>query len=233
VSLLLVSLDQLKAVNDAYGPRLADRLLEESAARIFDSVSIGDLVGSVGGGEFAIVLPPTDRFEDSVSVARRVLAALLPPCDFGGERVYCAASIGIASYPVDGDSAQRIFQNASIALSRARAGRGDGYRVFKPEMQALAAGRMQLESALRGALERGEFVVHYQPRFDTASGMAVGFEALLRWNHPERGLLPPGNSSRCSRRPAPSARSASGSSAAPASRSGSGRTRACSRCPSR
>ena len=191
VSLLLVSMDQLKAVNDAYGPRLADRLLEESAGRILDSVSIGDLVGSVGGGEFAVVLPASERFEDAVSVARRVLAALQPPCDFGGERIYCAASIGIASHPADGDNAQRIFQNASIALSRARAGRGDGYRVFKPEMKALAAGRMQLESALRGALDRGEFVVHYQPRFDTASGQAVGFEALLRWHHPERGLMPP------------------------------------------
>jgi EAL domain-containing protein (putative c-di-GMP-specific phosphodiesterase class I)/GGDEF domain-containing protein/ABC-type amino acid transport substrate-binding protein len=125
--------------------------------------------------------------------ARRAPSARFPPASLrpGRRARLLRGSVGIAVHPTDGNDAGVLLQNAGIALSRAHQGR-ESIQFFVPGMQASAAGRLQLETALRGALERDEFVIHYQPRFDSASGDAVGFEALLRWNHPDRGLLPPG-----------------------------------------
>ena len=190
LGLLLVSLERRKAALDAYGLGFGDRILQEAAGRLLEEAR-GQFVAYAGGEEFAIVLREIERPEDAVAIARRAAAALQRPFDLEGRRAYCGAAVGIAVHPRDGGNAAVLLQNAGIALSHAREGGGDPLRFFLPEMQASATGRLQLETALRGALERREFVLHYQPRFETATGDAVGFEALLRWNHPERGLLPP------------------------------------------
>ena len=190
--LLLCSVDRLNPVRDAYGPRFGDRVLHEAATRVTAEAGT-DFAAYVGGDEFAVVLPGVARPEDAASLARRLVAAIQRPFDLDGERAYCSASVGIAVHPRDGGDAGVLLQNAGIALSQARAARGEHLKFFTPEMQADAAGRLQLETALRGALDRGEYVLHYQPRFDVASSDLVGFEALLRWRHPERGLLPPGD----------------------------------------
>jgi diguanylate cyclase (GGDEF)-like protein len=192
LALLLVVVERRRAARDVYGMGFGDRILQEAAARLVAEAA-GDFVGFAGGEEFAVVLDGLRDPEDAAGIARRMIAALQRPYDLDGERVYCGASVGIAVHPRDGGNAGALLQNAGIALSHARQGKGDPLRFFLPAMQASATGRMQLETALRGALERGEFVLHYQPRFDSASRAVVGFEALLRWNHPERGMLLPGD----------------------------------------
>jgi len=190
LALLLVSVERHKAARDAYGQRFGDRILQEAAARLSREAA-GAFAGFAGGEEFAIVLAGLERPEDALPVARLALAALQEPYDLDGARVYCGASAGIAVHPRDGGSAGDLLQNAGIALTHARQARGDGVQLFVPEMQANAAGRLQLETELRGALGRGEYVLYYQPRLESATGTVVGFEALLRWQHPERGLLLP------------------------------------------
>ncbi len=132
-----------------------------------------------------------ERPEDALPIARLALASLQEPYDLDDARVYCGASAGIAVHPRNGGSAGDLLQNAGIALTHARQARGDAVQLFAPEMQANAAGRLQLETELRGALGRREYVLYYQPRLESATGTVVGFEALLRWQHPERGLLLP------------------------------------------
>jgi len=190
LALLLVSVERHKAARDAYGQRFGDRILQEAAARLSREAA-GAFAGFAGGEEFAIVLAGLERPEDALPIARLALAALEAPYDLDGARVYCGASAGIAVHPRDGGSAGDLLQNAGIALTHARQARGDGVQLFAPEMQANAAGRLQLETELRGALGRAEYVLYYQPRFESATGAVVGFEALLRWQHPARGLLLP------------------------------------------
>ena len=190
VVLMLVSVERQKAVRDAYGEQFGDRILQEAAARL-SADAAGAYLAFAGGEDFALVLPGFEWAEDALPWARRAIAALQRPYDLDGARVYCGASAGLAVHPRDGADAATLMQNAGIALAIARQGKGDAVRFFAPDMQAAATGRVVLETALRGALDRGEFVLHYQPRYEAHSGDLVGFEALLRWNHPERGLLPP------------------------------------------
>ncbi len=179
VALLFVNIDRFKTVNDAFGPRLGDRMLQVVGGRIADCVERFGPAGRMGADEFAVVLDGLGHPAEATSVARKVLDELQRPYDVDGRRVYASASVGIAAYPGDGVHAATLFQNAGIALSQA-------------EMHAAAARRLQFETDLRGALERCEFVLRYQPRYDAASGGVVGFEALLRWDHPGQGMIPPG-----------------------------------------
>src|SRR5688572_18627922 len=190
LAVLLVSVERHKAARDAYGQRFGDRILQEAAARLSKEAA-GAFSGYAGGEEFAIVLGGLERPEDALPIARLALASLQEPYDLDDARVYCGASAGIAVHPRNGGSAGDLLQNAGIALTHARQARGDAVQLFAPEMQANAAGRLQLETELRGALGRREYVLYYQPRLESATGTVVGFEALLRWQHPERGLLLP------------------------------------------
>ncbi|HEX5129937.1 MAG TPA: EAL domain-containing protein, partial [Usitatibacter sp.] len=190
LGLIAVSVDRVDSARGAYGQPFADGVLQEAGGRIGAEVP-GTYLASLGSDDFAVVLPGLERPEDAAPIARRILATLQRPYDFEAARVYCGAAAGIAIHPGDGGNPGALLQSAAIALAHARQARGEHLKFFRPEMQAHATRRLQLETALRGALERGEFLLHYQPRFEAAGGILVGFEALLRWRHPDRGVLAP------------------------------------------
>ena len=192
VVLVLACVERLTGVRDAYGARLGERILHEAGRRVSAEAGVS-YAAFVGGDTFAVILGSLPRPADAGGLARRLLATLQQPFEIDGQRVYCGACVGIAAHPRDGGNAAALLQNAGIALTHARQSRGEHLRFFQPEMQAVAAGRLQLETELRGALDRGEFVLHYQPRFDASGTDLLGFEALLRWQHRQRGLLHPGD----------------------------------------
>ncbi|MGZ5037838.1 MAG: EAL domain-containing protein [Usitatibacter sp.] len=191
VAVLFIDLDRFKALNDAFGRALGDRVLKEAAGRLLGCVGEKDVVGRVSSDEFAVVLSRITSREDAAAVARRILAELHRPYDLDARLVYCTASIGIAVHPRDGTDAGSLIRNADIAMYRAKESGRNTMRHYEPEMHAVATRRLQMEMVLRGALGRGEFALHYQPRIDARTRAVTGFEALLRWNHPEHGLLAP------------------------------------------
>lgn len=187
---LVASVERLGAVRNGYGIAFAEEVLREAAARL--TRESGECrVGYLGGDEFGVMLRGYRSASEAASLARRLLVALQAPYTVQGRGVYCGASVGIARRPWDGDDAATLMRNAAVALSHAKAARGERLVFFDSQMRALAAGRLQLESELREALERGQFLLHYQPRFRSGSAEPVGLEALLRWRHPERGIVPP------------------------------------------
>jgi predicted signal transduction protein with EAL and GGDEF domain len=148
-------------------------------------------VARLGGDEFAVVLPALDDDGVAAAVAARVIEALAQPFFLEGQQLFVSASVGIATYPENGRDAECLLKNADTAMYGAKNGGRNNYRFYVAEMHENAAQRLQTETQLRLALERGEFLLHYQPKLDLAEGTISGFEALLRWNHPQRGLMPP------------------------------------------
>jgi diguanylate cyclase (GGDEF)-like protein len=191
VAVLFVDLDRFKAVNDTYGHDRGDRVLKEAALRLQHCTRATDTVARISSDEFVVVLTGLTRADDAGLFARKVLDELHRAFDLGGQAVYCTASIGIAIHPGDGSTAAELIRNADIAMYRAKERGRDNFQYFLPGMHEQAVRRLHLETALRGALQRGEFLIHYQPRVDLAKGEVTGFEALLRWQHPHYGLLPP------------------------------------------
>lgn len=191
VAVLFVDLDRFKAVNDSFGHNFGDRMLRETAARLQRLVRGSDTVARMSSDEFVVVLGNLDRSDDAGAFARKVLAELHRPFQLESTPVYCTASIGIAVHPGDGVNASTLIQNADIAMYRAKESGRNNFQYFLPEMHQSSVRRLHLEMALRGALTRKEFAVHYQPKIDVLSGAITGFEALLRWHHPELGVLSP------------------------------------------
>jgi diguanylate cyclase (GGDEF)-like protein len=193
VAVLFLDLDRFKEVNDSFGHDLGDALLCEVAARLRAALGKDDVIARLGGDEFVVAAPcPAGRGDGAAAIATRLLAALTPPVRVGSQEVIVGASIGIALYPQDGASRESLFQAADAAMYRAKGAGRNRHRFFEPGMAAATRARMALELALRPALARGEFVLHYQPRIDLRSMTVVGLEALLRWNHPQRGQVAPG-----------------------------------------
>ena len=151
----------------------------------------GDTVGRISGDEFAVVLADLAHADDAALVAQKMLDALARAYQLAGSETFISASIGIAVCPGDGVDAQDLLRNADMAMYRAKESTRNAYCFFTPEMNQRASARMQLNNDLRHAIERREFVLHYQPKVDLVSGRMRGMEALLRWNHPARGLVPP------------------------------------------
>lgn len=191
VALLYVDLDHFKTVNDGLGHSIGDRLLEAAAERIVECTGEWETVGRLGGDEFAILQTRLYQPMAATDLARRLSEALVQPYEVDGSRIVISASIGIAVAPDDAADADALLAHADMALNRAKSeGRGVT-RFFEPEMDASLQKRRALESDLRSALDRGEFELHYQPVVGARSGRVEGFEALLRWRHPERGLVSP------------------------------------------
>jgi diguanylate cyclase (GGDEF)-like protein len=188
---MFIDLDRFKAVNDTYGHAIGDKLLQKVALRLRECVRAGDTVGRLGGDEFAIVLSKLVKDDDAALVAKKVISSLVRPFILEGNETYMSASLGIALYPGDGKDSDILLKNADTAMYRAKEQGRNTYRFYLPQMNERAMERLQVETQLRGALERGEFRLHYQPKVNLASGKISGFEALLRWQHPERGLVPP------------------------------------------
>ncbi len=191
-ALLFVDLDNFKTVNESLGHDLGDQLLVEAGNRLQSLLPDPDSIARIGGDEFNIVLTPREDMPSIDLLAQRMIDALAEPFVLDGHGVYVGASIGIAMYPADGADAGTLQSSADAALHQAKMqGRGI-LRFSSPEMTLRAKQRLTLEADLRRALDRQELILHYQPQIDLISGEIVGLEALVRWQHPERGLIPPG-----------------------------------------
>ena len=191
VGILFVDLDRFKVVNDTLGHSVGDALLVQVARRLEECVRPGDTVGRLGGDEFAAVLCSLNKGDDAALVADKVVEAMSQSFQLGGQEVYISASLGIGVYPTDGVHADVLLKNADTAMYRAKERGRNTFQFYLPQMNERAAERLALETQLRGALERQEFLLHYQPKANIATGEISGFEALLRWQHPVRGLVGP------------------------------------------
>lgn len=191
VALMFMDLDRFKTINDTLGHDAGDLLLREVSARLLMCVREVDTVARLGGDEFTVILEDISKAEDAAMVASKVIEALAAPVLLGNQEIFVPPSIGITIYPADSDSPDTLLKNADTAMYRAKEEGGNGYRFFTSEMNTLAIDRLELESGLRHALERDEFLVYYQPKLQLSTGMIHGAEALLRWKHPSRGLVSP------------------------------------------
>ncbi len=187
----ILDLDRFKDVNDTLGHPVGDKLLRKVAERLRRLVRETDTIARLGGDEFAVVQAPLAAAGDAVALGVRIIDAVSQPYDIDGQQVVVGASVGIALSPGDAASPERLMRNADLALYQAKgAGRGT-YRLFEPQMDAQMQARRTMESDLRRALAEGQFELHYQPVVNLQTNEINGFEALIRWCHPEKGIIPP------------------------------------------
>ena len=194
LAVLLLDIDRFKTVNDSLGHGIGDRLLEVVAGRIRDNVKDSDVVARLGGDEFAVLLENVAGKEEALAAAQRLLEAMVPPARLVDYEIVVTASIGIALYPDHGETAEEILQRADKAMYRAKLNGRDGCELFSDENEESRSGvleRLRFESGIRNALERNEYVVFYQPQMTMDRKSLVAVEALVRWNHPKLGLVPP------------------------------------------
>jgi diguanylate cyclase (GGDEF)-like protein len=188
---LFIDLDRFKSVNDTLGHDVGDALLVEVAERLRSNVRIGDFTARWGGDEFVVCLEDFGEATNAGAAAQKLLLVLSEKYMVGNSEVYATPSIGIALHPDSGDSAERLVKAADVAMYEAKKRGGGRFQYYSPSLNARLEQREELEVGLRHALVRHEFMLHYQPRIDLATGRMIGLEALLRWQHPRFGLLPP------------------------------------------
>ena len=191
IVVLFIGLDRFKNINDSLGANQGDELLREFSNRLVQCVRLRDTVGRLGGDEFALILTMTRNQQDAVLVANEVREALRVPFDLLGHAAALTASIGIAMYPDDATDPDALVKYADTAMDRAKEAGGDGYRFFTAGMNVQVLARLDLEMALRRALDNNELVLHYQPKVNLHTGRVSGVEALLRWQRPGYGLVFP------------------------------------------
>jgi diguanylate cyclase (GGDEF)-like protein/PAS domain S-box-containing protein len=191
VAVLYLDLDHFKVINETLGHSTGDALLRLIGERLRLCLHDGDTVARVGGDEFTIVLQDLAKKEDAAHVARKLLRIVAEPVALDGRELYVTASIGITYFPDDGADAEALLKNADNAVYVAKSAGRNTYQMSTAEMTHAMHERLELESGLRQAVERNEFVLHYQPQIDLRTMSVVGMEALLRWNHPSRGILLP------------------------------------------
>ena len=192
VAILFLNLDHFKAINSNLGHDIGDLLLKAIAIRMTQSVYTEDTVAHRGGDEFIILLPNIRWAQDAALVARKLIAALSDsPFKLYHHELLITPSIGISVYPHDGTNTQDLLNNANIAMHHAKKKGGNTYRFYTAELNATALERLSLENSLQRAIERGELFLHYQPQMEVASGRILGMEVLMRWRHPEKGLIAP------------------------------------------
>ncbi|WP_298887620.1 GAF domain-containing protein [uncultured Bradyrhizobium sp.] len=190
-ALLFIDLDRFKVINDSLGHEAGDLLLLEVANRLRNALRASDVVARLGGDEFVVILDQCGQIDDVQCIATELLAVLAEPMELAGHECHTTASIGIAMYPANGADAQTLTKNADMAMYLAKEDGKNGYRFFSKEVKTQSIERLSLESALRRALEREQFSLHYQPKVDMETGQITGVEALLRWNHPDLGSVSP------------------------------------------
>lgn len=187
--LLLLDLDNFKIVNDTLGHHCGDMLLKLVARRLTECMRSDDIVCRTGGDEFAVILDAS--VDEGAAMAQRILAALSAPFAIEEQEIYVTASIGISCCPADGADIETLTRNADCAMYQAKGKGKNAYEQFHPELDRRARNRLSLETSLRKALERNELELYYQPQLSLAEGRVTGVEALLRWNHPEQGMISP------------------------------------------
>jgi diguanylate cyclase (GGDEF)-like protein/PAS domain S-box-containing protein len=192
LSLLLIDLDQFKSFNDSFGQTVADQLLVAIADRLKGVVRRDDVLARLAGDEFALVLWDTKLDVAKPESLNRIVAAVSDPIHLGEHEISVTTSIGVAVYPRDGHNTDQLLRAADSAMDAAKNDGRDGIRFYQPEMQTDVMARLDLATQLRRVVERGELVLHYQPQLSLISGEIVGVEALVRWQHPDKGMIPPG-----------------------------------------
>ena len=191
LAVMFMDLDHFKHINDSLGHAVGDQLLQSVAKRLRACVRHSDTVSRQGGDEFMLLLPTIEHAEDAALSAQKMLEALVPPHTIEHHDLHIGISIGISIYPDDGDDAETLTKCADTAMYYAKESGRNNYKFFEQSMNVRAVQRQSIEASLRRAVERQEFVLHYQPKVNLQSKAMVGVEALIRWQHPEHGLLPP------------------------------------------
>ncbi|QEL64215.1 diguanylate cyclase/phosphodiesterase with PAS/PAC sensor [Oryzomicrobium terrae] len=191
MALIFIDLDRFKNINDSLGHAIGDQVLCQVGARLADTVRASDTVSRLGGDEFVVLLPELDAPNQAASVAEKLLVALSQPLQADGHELAVTPSIGIAVFPEDGQDGSTLLKNADAAMYYAKDNGRNNFQFFTPEMNARVSERLALENNLRQAIARNELFLHYQPQFDLQTGELTGCEALVRWQHPELGLIPP------------------------------------------
>ncbi len=191
VAVMFLDLDRFKYVNDTWGHIVGDVLLKDVATRLTECLGKSDTIARLGGDDFTILLENLKNLQDLEHIAQTIIDAMQTSFDLNGHETFVTASIGISVYPADGLDIDTLLKNADAAMYRAKEAGRNNYQFFKPQMNIHVHQRLTLESKLRHALERNEFLLYYQPQMHLASGIIVGAEVLLRWQHPELGLVLP------------------------------------------
>jgi len=191
ICVMFLDLDNFKKVNDTLGHTVGDMLLKAVANRLKNCLRGGDTVSRLGGDEYIIVLPNVQEMHDVVTVAKKMINVFVAPFLLMGNEIYVTASIGIALFPTDGDTVDTLLKNADAAMYHAKEQGKNNYQFYSAEMNTRVFERLSLETSLHRAVKQREFLLHYQPRVDLRTGQICGVEALVRWNHPEMGLVSP------------------------------------------
>lgn len=193
LAVMFLDLDHFKNVNDSLGHNVGDDLLQQVAQRLQSRIRKSDTIARLGGDEFTLILQDMKTPEIIESMAQRIVGSFAEPFLLQGRKTFISASVGIAIYPNDGETPDDLLRQADAAMYDAKAQGKNQYQIFSAEMQTKANTRFSLQNELRRALQRNEFVLHYQPKFNTGTGKLTGMEALLRWQHPEKGIIAPGH----------------------------------------
>lgn len=191
LAVLFLDLDRFKVINDTLGHSMGDQLLQGVAGRLQSCVREDDTIARLGGDEFTLLLPGITQTEHASAIACKILDAIKRPWLIDGHELFITASIGIALYPNDGETAEILLKNADSAMYHGKEEGRNNYQFYLPAIHSKSFEKMILERDLHRALERKEFVVHYQPQINVSTGRISGMEALVRWQHPDRGLLSP------------------------------------------
>lgn len=192
VAVLFMDLDRFKFINDTLGHDAGDQLLREVATRLHNCVRTSDTVARLGGDEFTILLPEVDHADEAILVASKVLEAMKHPFILAEQEIFVTVSIGISIYPNDGENVGTLMKNADAAMYHVKGQGRAGFHLYTNDLSLQTMRRLELQNQLYNALDRNEFILHYQPQTDVVSGEIFGVEALIRWQHPTLGLVPPG-----------------------------------------
>ena len=192
-AILFIDLNRFKPINDSLGHGVGDQLLQQIGVRLREALRSEDVVARLGGDEFVVALFDIARREHAATVAQKILASFEAPFVIDQHELKVGAAVGISVYPQDGADTETLLRLSDIAMYRAKKTGADGYAFFSQEMNERALDRLKIENGLRHAIERNELLLHYQPKADLATGRIVGAEALVRWKHPEQGMVSPGD----------------------------------------
>ncbi|MFO0791447.1 MAG: PAS domain S-box protein [Pirellulales bacterium] len=191
VALHFIDLDRFKVINDTLGHSVGDELLVEVAGRLKGCLRAGDLAARLGGDEFAVIQTATDGPAEAAALARRIVEVMAPPFRLAGRDIHTSPSIGISMFPLDGHDEEQLIKNADLAMYSAKKEGRNNFQFFTDSLNSQIRDRLSIEADLHRAIRRHEFVLYYQPQVDIATGALIGMEALIRWQHPTRGLLLP------------------------------------------